>query len=95
MDLNKLMAQANKMKAELDKKEKEFNQKIFTYEKQGIKLIIDGNLKIKSLELNEILIDPEDKDTLQDLIIITINEAIEEISSQKKQISDSIAKGMI
>lgn len=94
MDLGKLMQQANKMKAEMEKKEKEFSEKLFTFEKQGIKLVINGDCQIKSLDINEALIDPEDKETLQDLIIITINEATEQILSEKKQISDSVTKGM-
>ncbi len=94
MDLNKLMQQANKMKAEMEQKEKEFKSKVFYYEKQGIKLTMDGSLKIVSLDINEALIDPEDKETLQDMVVITINEAIEDISEQKKQISDSITRGM-
>lgn len=95
MDINKLMAQANKMKAEMEKRKKEFEQKLFTYEKQGVKLVINGALQIKSLDINEVLIDPEDKETLQDMITITINEATEEIQAQKEQIGDSIAKGML
>ncbi len=70
MDISKMLQQANKMKQELDKKEKAFDEQIFTYEKQGIKLIILGSLKIQSIDINEALIDPEDKETLQDMIEI-------------------------
>lgn len=94
MDINKLMQQANKMKQEMDKKEKEFDSQVFIFEKQGIKLIIDGSLKIKSIEINEALIDPEDPETLQDMIVIITNEAIEDVLVKKKQITNSITKGM-
>lgn len=94
MDINKLMQQANKMKAEMEKKEKEFGEKTFLYEKQGVKLIMDGRLQIKSLQINEALIDPDDAETLQDMITITINEATEDIQNKKRQIGDSITKGM-
>ncbi len=94
MDINKLMQQANKMKAEMEKKEKEFGEKTFLYEKQGVKLVMDGRLQIKSLQINEALIDPDDVETLQDMITITINEATEDIQNKKRQIGDSITKGM-
>ncbi|WP_022935642.1 YbaB/EbfC family nucleoid-associated protein [Mesomycoplasma moatsii] len=94
MDINKLMQQANKMKAEMEKKEKEFESKVFIYEKQGVKLIIEGSLQIKSIEIDEALVDPDDKETLQDMIIITVNEATKDILEQKKRIGDSITKGM-
>ena len=70
MDISKMLQQANKMKQELDKKEKAFDEQIFTYEKQGIKLIISGALRIQSIYINEALIDPEDKETLEDLIMV-------------------------
>lgn len=94
MDISKMLQQANKMKQELDKKEKAFDEQIFTYEKQGIKLIISGSLKIQSIDINEALIDPEDKETLQDMIIIIFNEALAEISNKRKSITNSIGKGM-
>ena len=52
MDINKLMQQANKMKAEMDRKEKEFESKIFEFEKQGIKLVVNGALEIQTLVIS-------------------------------------------
>ena len=95
MDISKMLQQANKMKQVLDKKEKAFDEQIFTYEKQGIKLIISGALRIQSIDINEALIDPEDKETLQDMIIIIFNEALAEISDKRKAITSSIGKGML
>ncbi len=94
MDFNKMLQQANKMKQELDRKEKEFDEQVFTYQKQGIKLTILGSLKIKEIDIDEALIDPEDKETLQDMIIIIFNEALEEISAKRKSITNSLGKGM-
>lgn len=94
MDFNKLMQQANKMKQEMDKKEREFDSQVFTFEKQGVKLVIDGSLKIKSIDINPALIDPEDPETLQDMIIIVANEAIAEVAGKKKEITNSLTKGM-
>lgn len=94
MDLNKMMAQAKKLQAEIEKKEKEFNDSIFNFERQGIKISIKGSFEIVSLDVNEALIDPEDKETLQDLIIITINEAISELSEKKQTIKNNATQGM-
>lgn len=95
MDLNKMMAQAKKMQAEIEKREKEFDQRIFDFERQGIKLQIKGSLEIVLLDIDEVLIDPEDKETLQDLITITINEAIQDVFNKKNQIKSSAAQGLI
>ena len=95
MDINKMMARAQKMQAEIDKQEKLFNEEIFSFEKQGIILKVKGSLEIILLEVDEILIDPDDKETLQDLIIITINQAISEISLKKQAIRDKITQSMV
>ncbi len=94
MDINKLMQQANKMKAEIEQKEKQFNDKVFIYEKQGIKLVMNGKMQTQALDINNALIDPDDKETLQDMIVITINEATKDIQEQKSKIGDSVTKGL-
>lgn len=94
MDFNKMMAQAKKMQAEMDKLEKDLDNKIFEFEKQGIKLKINGKLEITFLDINEFLIDPDDKETLQDLIVITLNEALEQISVERNKIKNKAMQGL-
>ena len=72
---------------ELDKKE-------FKVEKQGVTLIMMGNKKIKSIDINEILVDPEDKDILEDLMIIAFNEAIEMIEEEEAASAPQAPNGM-
>lgn len=95
MDFNKMVAQARKIQSSIEKKEKEFDESIFTFEKQGIKLVIKGNCEIVSLDINEIIVDPEDKETMQDLIIVTINEATRDILEKKKNIKDKVTQGLV
>ncbi|MGY6172267.1 YbaB/EbfC family nucleoid-associated protein [Candidatus Mycoplasma pogonae] len=80
MNINALMRQAKQMQAELDKKKEALNKQEFTFQKQGIEVVILGNHQIKSIKLHPVLIDPEDKETLEDLILVTLNEAHEEIN---------------
>lgn len=94
MDFNKMMAQAKKMQSEMEKLEKELDIKVFEFEKQGIKLKINGKLEIVELDINEFLIDPEDKETLQDLIIVTLNEALEEITIERNKIKNKAMQGL-
>lgn len=94
MDFNKMMAQAKKMQAEMDKLKKDLDNKIFEFEKQGIKLKINGKLEITFLDINEFLIDPDDKETLQDLIVITLNEALEQISVERNKIKNKAMQGL-
>lgn len=89
MDINKMMQQAKKMQADIEKKRQELNKKEFTIEKQGIKLIILGNRNVVSLDINAALVDPEDKELLQDMLIIAFNEANELIDEEHEKIMPS------
>lgn len=95
MDFKKMMQQAKKMQMEIEQKEKEFENKIFEFEKQGIQLKINGKLQIVELDVNDALVDPEDKETMQDLIIITVNEAIQEVYEMKEQIKKEATQGLM
>ena len=94
MNINALMAQAKKVQAELEKKQEELEQKEFVVEKQGIKVVILGSKKIKSIEIDEMLVDPEDKDILEDLILIAINEGIDKITEEEDAIKPSAGSNL-
>ena len=92
MNMQHIMAQAQKMQKELDKKMKEFELKEFEYNYQNGAVIvrITGNLEIKDLKINPALIDPEDTITLQEMIVEAINAAIKIVSQKKDSIQDSM-----
>lgn len=94
MNINAMMAQAKKMQAEMEKAQAEIAKKEFVVEKQGVSVKIGGDLKIKSININEALVDPEDKDILEDLMIIAINEAIELVEEAKASSAPQIPSGM-
>ena len=86
MNINAMMQQAKKMQAEIEKAQKELGSKEFVVEKQGIKITFLGNRKIKSVEINKILIDPDDKEILEDMVMIAINEVNEIIDKEFEKI---------
>ncbi|WP_033161050.1 YbaB/EbfC family nucleoid-associated protein [[Mycoplasma] collis] len=86
MNIQELMKQAKKMQKDLAKKQDELKEKEFSFSKQGIELVLYGDRQIKSLNINPALIDPEDKETLEDLIIITLNEALKELDEKHDEL---------
>ncbi len=94
MDIKKMMEQAKKMQAVMDKQESELKANIFVVEKQGITIKSNGNREVLSIDINDVLIDPEDKEMLQDIIIIAINEINELINDEYEKISPKNQKGM-
>ena len=94
MNIAAVMAQAKKMQAKRDKEIKVLHETEFKIEKQGVTVVIMGNRRIKNIDMHEALVDPEDKETLQDLTIIAINEAQELIDIEEKKIEASASPSM-
>ncbi len=94
MDIKKMMEQAKKMQAVMEKQESDLKGKVFSVEKQGIIIKANGNREIIEMNINDALIDPDDKETLQDIIIIAVNEIMDVISEEYDKISPKNQKGM-
>ena len=77
MNMNALMQQAQKMQREMEKAQKNLEAKEFEVVSAGggIKVIITGAKEIKSIDIDKEIIDPEDKDMLQDMIVVAVNAA--------------------
>ncbi len=96
MDMNMLMQQAQKMQRNLEKARKEIEEKMFSFESAGgaRKLDIYGNKKIEKIIIDQDLINPEDKEMLEDMIKIAVNEALDKIDSEMEKVMNSATGGM-
>ncbi|QJG67202.1 YbaB/EbfC family nucleoid-associated protein [Mycoplasma phocoenae] len=95
MNINEMLKQAKKMQSQMELKEKELQKKEFVIEKLGITLTLTGDRKLKSVKINENLIDPEDPETLEDLIIVAFNEAMDKINMEFDELTNSIPTGSL
>ena len=96
MNLNAIMQQAQKMQQQMQKKQKELESKEFEFSSNGgaIKIKMLGNKQMISLNIDEDLIDKGEKDMLQDMLVIAINEAINKIDEESAKIMESATGGM-
>ena len=96
MNINALMQQAQKMQRQMEKKRQELESKEFEFSSNGgaIKIKMLGSKEMTSLEIDEDLIDPSEKDMLQDMLMIAINEAINKIDEEANAIMGSVAGGL-
>lgn len=86
MDIRKMMSQARKMQQQMDKAKQIFYNQEFEEEKAGVKIIMFGDKKIKSIDIHHALVDPEDKETLQQAIMLCLNEINNKINEAEKQL---------
>ena len=96
MNINALMQQAQKMQKEMQKKQRELEEKLFIVESAGgaIKVSIYGNRTIEKIDIDKDAIDPDDKEMLEDMLKIAINEAIELIDEEQEKIQQKMASSM-
>lgn len=82
---------------EAQKQSEEIKQRLDTVhlkEETGeITITITGNREIKDIEISDSLL--EDKDELQDKLVIALNKAIEKAGATHEQEMQSMAKGML
>ena len=89
--MQQMMAQAQKMQRELRKAQAELAQKEFKVAKGGaVTVTVLGNKEIKAIEIDDDAFDPENKDMIQDMIALAINEAMAKIDEESEAINERI-----
>lgn len=77
MNMNALMKQAQKMQADMQKKQAELEQREYTATAGGGAVSATVmNKQIKNLTIKPEVVDPEDAEMLADLVMAAVNEAL-------------------
>ncbi|WP_322908414.1 YbaB/EbfC family nucleoid-associated protein [Mycoplasmopsis felis] len=82
-----LIKRLKNMQQEMEKKQNELNDKEFVVEKQGITISAKGDMSIKKITIDEALVDPDDIELLEDLIVVSFNELIDNIKEAQNEIA--------
>ena len=96
MDINKLMKQAQAMQAELEKANEQLNAMEFEGSASNglVKVTMNGEFKVKSVDVDPSILNADDKDMIQDLIMIATNDASDKVDKSKKEKFGSMTKGL-
>ncbi|MDW2931180.1 YbaB/EbfC family nucleoid-associated protein [Mesomycoplasma ovipneumoniae] len=87
MNLQKLLKEAQKMQKDHKVKKDLLEKTDFDFENQGISLTISGGFELKKLKISPFLVDKDDIETLEDLISITLNQALLKIREENEKIA--------
>ncbi|WP_416322726.1 YbaB/EbfC family nucleoid-associated protein [Mycoplasmopsis felis] len=82
-----LIKRLKNMQQEMEKKQNELNDKEFLVEKQGITISAKGDMSIQKITIDEALVDPDDIELLEDLIVVSFNELIDNIKEAQNEIA--------
>ena len=96
MDINKLMQQAQAMQKQLEKATEQINATEFEGVASNglVKITVNGENKVLSVSLDPGILNPEDKEMIEDLIMIAVNDAIGKADEMKKERLGSMASAM-
>lgn len=76
MNMQNLMAQAQKMQRDITKKQEEINSSTFTGESEWVTVTLNGKKELQSIKITyEGTIEEDDKEALEDMIKIAMNKA--------------------
>ena len=91
MNMQQMMAQAQKMQRELRKAMAALAEQEFKSNKGGlVTVIMLGNKRIKSIEIDKDAFDPENKEMIEASIALAINELQEQIAKEEEEINERI-----
>ena len=91
MNMQQMIIQAQKMQREMQKKQKELEEKEFTISKGGaVTVVVKGDKTVKSIDIDKDALDPDNKEMVEELVALAINEAIEQIKAAEAAISESV-----
>ena len=95
-DLNSMIRQAQKMQEQMAEKQAELDEREYDVQAGGgvVAVKIKGTKEILDITIQPEIIDPDDVETLQDILVAAVNEAIKKVESTNEQEMSKIAGGM-
>ena len=91
MNMQQMMAQAQKMQRELQKAIKALEEKEFTITKGGaVTVKMYGSNEIISISVDEDAFDKDNKEMVEEMIAMAINEGLEQIKAEREAINERI-----
>lgn len=95
-NMNNLMKQAQRMQRQMEESQKELEEKEFTAAAGGgaVEISINGKREITKVKLSEEAVDPDDVETLEDLIMAATNEALRQVEEASTQSMSKLTGGL-
>ena len=95
-DMNSMIRQAQKMQEQMTEKQAELDAREYEINAGGgvVTVKIKGTKEISDIVIQPEIVDPDDVETLQDILVAAVNEAIKKVESENEQEMSKITGGM-
>jgi len=96
MDMGALLKQAKKMQKDLAKTEAELKEKLYTASVGGgvVKVEVSGKNEFTNIQIEESLLNKENKEELQDMILMAVNDALRQMNEDKEKTMGALTSGI-
>ena len=85
MNMQAIMMQAKKMQKDIEKTQKELESKIYEGGSQIVTASVNGNGKLLSINIEIDDLTNDDKEMLEDMILIAVNNALDKMEKDKEE----------
>ena len=91
--MNAMIRQAQKLQEDMDALQTELDAREYDVSAGGgaVKVKIKGTLEIQSIEISPEIVDPDDIETLSDLVTAAVNEAINKVNKTNEEEKNKIS----
>ena len=83
--MQSLMLQAKKMQKDMEKAQKELEEKEYIGKSQLVTVVMSGSNKLLSVNFEMEEINSDDKELLEDMVVVAINDAIGKMEKDKAE----------
>lgn len=95
MNMQNLMAQAQRMQKDIQKKQEEINKTEYEASSGAVNIKINGKKEVLSIKIDKNIInDTDDIDALEDMLKIAFNDAINKVNKDTENKMGVYAKGL-
>ncbi len=95
-NMQQLMKQAQKMQKQMEETQAALEAKVLTATAGGgmVEVTITGKKEIKSIKINPEVVDPEDVESLEDLVMAAVNEAVRQADELSQKEMGKVTGGL-
>ena len=95
-NMNNMLKQAQRMQRQMEEKQAELEEKEYTAAAGGgaVEATVTGKKLITKLTISPDAVDPDDVETLQDMIIVAVNGALSQAEEESDMLMRNISSGL-
>lgn len=95
-NMNNLMKQAQKMQRQMEESQKQLEESEFSAAAGGgmVEITMTGKKEVTKVTINPEAVDPDDVETLEDLVMVAFNSAAAKVDEVQEKSMSSLTGGM-